>query len=116
MTVVKIVYKQSENYFHNRHCQRYLLLLTVFTVMSLSDLLRCVVQGSSAPINIPIMSRLSSIRDDDAEDGARKPFVPPHLLGEQVCPVVTYGGFQATCRGCACPCIGDLQAASGLLW
>lgn len=31
------------------------------------------------------MSRLPSIRDDDAEDAAKKPFVPPHLLGESVC-------------------------------
>ena len=30
------------------------------------------------------MSRLPSIRDDDAEDAAKKPFVPPHLLGELV--------------------------------
>ncbi|DBA98734.1 TPA: hypothetical protein ACH3X1_014507 [Trebouxia sp. C0004] len=37
--------------------------------------------GSSAPINIPIMSRLPSLRDDEAED-AKKPFVPPHLVDE----------------------------------
>ncbi|KAL3136092.1 hypothetical protein ABBQ32_007114 [Trebouxia sp. C0010 RCD-2024] len=39
--------------------------------------------GSSAPINIPIMSRLPSIRDEDVEDAPKKPFVPPHLVGEQ---------------------------------
>lgn len=37
--------------------------------------------GSSAPINIPIMSRLPSLKDDEAED-AKKAFVPPHLVDE----------------------------------
>lgn len=40
-------------------------------------------QGSSAPINIPIMSRLPALKDDEAED-AKKPFVPPHLVDETV--------------------------------
>lgn len=30
------------------------------------------------------MSRLPSIRDEDVEDAPKKPFVPPHLVGEQV--------------------------------
>jgi hypothetical protein len=47
-------------------------------------------QGSSAPINIPIMSRLPSLKDDEAED-AKKPFVPPHLVDENVsCAVCNY--------------------------
>lgn len=37
--------------------------------------------GSSAPINIPIMSRLPSLNHEEAED-AKKPFVPPHLVDE----------------------------------
>lgn len=38
--------------------------------------------GSSAPINIPMMSRLPSFRDEESEDAAKKAaaFVPPHLL------------------------------------
>jgi len=50
-------------------------------------------QGSSAPINIPIMSRLPSLRDDEAED-AKKPFVPPHLVVETV--------SYAVCNPCYC--------------
>lgn len=44
-------------------------------------------QGSSAPINIPIMSRLPSLRDDESDDAKKAAaFVPPHLLDESVSP------------------------------
>ena len=59
------------------------------------------------------MSRLPSIRDDDAEDAAKKPFVPPHLLGESVrSPHYIGSQMQRLFRPIH---IGNLQATVDLL-
>lgn len=78
--VILFNHEGSQTVSYELHLRRSELWL-----LSVGESKLCFLQGTSMPINIPLMSRnpFNAIdRGDD--DGAAGKFIPPHLL-EQVC-------------------------------